>query len=174
MTQFPSHVAIGAEEYVETLGIEFDAFAPGMVIEHRPGFTFTWAEARHRALLAGDHAPMVVDRAFADLAGGGEAAIGQAWIIGAFAATSTRAFGRVVANLAWRNVTFANPVRDGERVFAESEILDKRLSHSRPGQGILTVCTRGRRSDGAEVCRYERTLLVYRSGGGPHRQAGYV
>jgi len=174
MTRFPSHVAIGTDEYVETLGIEFDAFEPGMVIEHRPGFTFSWAEARYRALLAGDHAPMVVDRAFAELAGGGAAAIAPAWIIGAFAATSTRTFGRVVANLAWRNVAFPNPVRDGDTVTAESEILEKRASRSRPEQGILTVSTRGMRGDGAEVCRYERTLLVYRGGEGPHRRAGYV
>jgi len=174
MTRFPSHVAIGPDEYVETLGIEFDDFAPGMIIEHRPGFTFSWAEARYRAALAGDHAPVLVDRSFADIAGGGAAAISPAWVVGAFAATTTRAFGRVVANLAWRDVSFANPVRDGDTVFAESEILAKRDSRSRPDQGILTVRTRGLCRGGGEVCRYERTLLVYRSAEGPHRAAGYV
>lgn len=174
MHSHPSHIAIGANEYVETLGLEFDDVEPGLVVEHRPGFVFSWIEARHRALLAGDHSPVVVDPAFAAYAGGGTAQISQAWIVGAFAAATTRAFGRVVANLAWENVTFANPVRDGDTVFAESEILDKRLSKSRPDQGILHVATRGIVRGGHEVCRYERKLLVYRSAQGPHKAAGYV
>ena len=143
-------------------------------MEHRPGFSFSWEAARYRASLAGDHSPLVMDPAFAGLAGGGEAEISQAWMVGAFAATSTRAFGRVVANLAWENVSFANPIRDGDMVFAESEILDKRESRSRPDQGILHVATRGMVRGGHEVCRYDRKLLVYRSAQGPHKAAGYV
>jgi itaconyl-CoA hydratase len=174
MTIHPSHISIGENEYVETLGLEFDAVEPGLIVEHRPGFVFSWAEARYRAALAGDHSPVLMDPVFAAQAGGGQAEISQAWIVGAFAATTTRAFGRVVANLAWENVTFANPVRDGDMVFAESEILDKRLSKSRPDQGILHVATRGIVRSGHEVCRYERKLLVYRSAQGPHKAAGYV
>lgn len=174
MTIHPSHIPIGDNEYVETLGLEFDQVEPGLIVEHRPGFAFSWAEARYRAALAGDHSPVLMDPTFAAQAGGGQAEISQAWIVGAFAATTTRAFGRVVANLAWENVTFANPIRDGDMVFAESEILDKRESKSRPDQGILHVATRGVVRGGHEVCRYERKLLVYRSAQGPHRAAGYV
>lgn len=171
---FPSHVAIGDNEFVETIGIEFDAFVPGLTIEHRPGFTFSWSEARERARFAGDHSPVLVDADVARLAGGGEPAIPEAWMVVAFSAATTRAFGRVVANLAWENVTFAGPARDGETIFAESEILDKRMSNSRPEQGILHVLTRGVGRDGREVCRYERKLLAYRSAQGPHTAAGYV
>ena len=174
MSSFPSHIAIGDNEFVETIGLEFDAVEPGLVIEHRPGFTFSWAEARDRARIAGDHSPVLIDPAAASYAGGGKAAISQAWVVGAFAAATTRAFGRVVANLAWENVSFANPIRDGDTVFAESEILDKRESKSRPDQGVLHISTRGIARGGHEVCRYERKLLVYRSAQGPHRAAGYV
>ncbi|GIK82646.1 MAG: transcription regulatory protein [Alphaproteobacteria bacterium] len=171
---FPSHVAIGENEYVETIGIEFDSFVVGLVIEHRPGFTFTWNEARERARFAGDHSPVVVDADAARLVGGGEASISEAWLIVALSAATTRAFGRVVANLAWENVAFPFPVRDGQTIFAESQILDKRPSSSRPEQGILHVRTRGIVRGGREVCRYERKLLVYRSARGPHIHAGYV
>lgn len=174
MKHHPSHIAIGENEYVETLGLEFDDIEPGLVVEHRPGFTFSWEEARYRAAIAGDHSPVLIDPAAAAYAGGGKAEISQAWILGAFAAATTRAFGRVVANLAWINVSFANPIRDGDTVFAESEILDKRESKSRPDQGILHITTRGITRRGHEVCRYERKLLVYRSAQGPHTQAGYV
>lgn len=174
MRLHPSHIAIGGAEFVETLGLEFDDIEPGLIIEHRPGFTFSWAEARFRAAIAGDHAPVLIDRAFATLAGGGEAEISQAWVLGAFAATTTRAFGRVVANLAWENVSFPHPIRDGETVFAESTVLDKRETRSRPDQGILHVATQGIVRGGNAVCRYERKLLVYRSAQGPHKAADYV
>ena len=174
MRRYPSHVATGENEFVETLGIEFDDMEPGMTIEHRPGFTFSWAEARYRSALAGDHAPVLVDPEFAAHAGAGEAEISPTWLLSALAATTTRAFGRVVANLAWQNVTFASPVRDGDTVFAESEIISRRTSSSRPEQGILHILTRASRRGGDEVCRYDRKLLVYRSASGPHREAGYV
>ncbi len=174
MSLHPSHIAIADGEFVETLGLEFDDIEPGLIVEHRPGFTFSWEEARFRAAIAGDHAPVLIDRVFATIAGGGEAEISQAWMVGAFAATTTRAFGRVVANLAWENVTFAHAIRDGDTVFAESTVLDKRETKSRPDQGILHVATRGIVRGGNEVCRYERKLLVYRSAQGPHKAAGYV
>ncbi|MBX3530674.1 MAG: hypothetical protein KF849_08705 [Rhizobiaceae bacterium] len=174
MAKYLSHIAIGENEYVETLGVEFDDVQPGLVIEHRPGFMFSWVEARYRAALAGDHAPVLMDPVVAAYAGGGQAAISQSWLVGAFAATTTRAFGRVVANLAWENVVFENPIRDGDMVFAESRILDKRESKSRPDQGVLHIATRGVARGGHEVCRYDRKLLVYRSAQGPHKAAGYV
>ncbi len=174
MSLHPSHISIGDAEFVETLGLEFDDIEPGLIIEHRPGFSFSWEDARFRAAIAGDHAPVLIDRVFAAMAGGGEAEISQAWVVGAFAATTTRAFGRVVANLAWENVTFAHPIWDGDTVFAESTVLDKRETKSRPDQGILHVATRGVVRGGNEVCRYERKLLVYRSAQGPHKAAGYV
>jgi len=47
----------------------------------------------------------------------------------------TKTFSRVVANLAWKNVRFHEPVRDGDTVYAESTVMEKRESKSRPGQG---------------------------------------
>ena len=77
----PSHKAIGPNEYVETLGLEFDAIEPGLIIEHRPGFTFSWAEARYRALLAGDHSPVYVDPQLSAEVGGGSAVFSPAALL---------------------------------------------------------------------------------------------
>lgn len=174
MGNFPSHIAIGDQEYVETIGIEFDDLVQGMIIEHRPGFTFYLRDSIERARISGDHTPSVVDPDVAASVGGGQSEIAQAWIVGSLAATTTRIFGRVTANLGWENIVFENPTRDADTMFAESTVLDKRLSKSRPDQGILHITTRGLTRDGAEICRFERRLLVYRSAQGPHKQAGYV
>jgi itaconyl-CoA hydratase len=174
MTDFPSHIMINPDEFVETIGIEFDNMAAGMVIEHRPGFTFYWRDALERARISGDHTPSVIDPDVAASAGGGNAEILQTWIVGSLAATTTRAFGRVTANLGWQNIVFAAPTHDGDTMFAESTVLDKRESNSRPEQGILHIASRGLTRAGVEICRFERRLLIYRNAQGPHKNAGYV
>jgi len=146
---------------VETLGLELDALRPGLKIQHRPGFAFDAAEAAARARRAGDHAPALIDPAVATA--GGAAGLSQAWVLAAVTAATTRAFGLVIANLAWENVAFPDPARHGDVVFAESEVLSARLSDSRPGQGILEVATRGRTRDGRTLAGFQRRLLIWRS-----------
>jgi itaconyl-CoA hydratase len=172
--RFPSHIETATREYVETIGIEFADMTEGMVIEHRPGFTFYLRDAIERARISGDHTPSIVDPDVAAICGGGRAEILQTWLVGALAAATTRAFGRVTANLGWENIVFEMPTHDGVTMFAESTILGKRESKSRPDQGILHITTRAVRRGGGELCRFERRLLVYRDAQGPHRKAGYV
>jgi itaconyl-CoA hydratase len=174
VTDFPSHVEIGPREYIETIGIEFDVMHEGLIIEHRPGFTFTWRDSLERTRISGDHTPSLVDPDIAEKCGGGTAEILQTWILGSLASMTTRAFGRVTANLGWENAVFETPTHDGDTMFAESKVLDKRESKSRPHQGILHISTRGVTRTGAEICRFERRLLVYRGAQEPHKKAGYV
>lgn len=174
MTDFASHLEIGPREYVETIGIEFDAIHKGLIIEHRPGFTLYLRDAIERARISGDHTPAVTDPDVAAACGGGSAEILQTWLVGSLASLTTRAFGRVTANLGWYNVVFETPAQDGDTMFAETEVLDKRRSNSRPNQGILHILTRGITRRQMEVCRFERKLLVYQGPQGPHKQAGYA
>lgn len=170
---YPSHQQQSNGAFGEIIGIDFVQLQPGLVVEHRPGFLLDWREARARALIAGDHAPVLVDPEAAAFAGDGTAAISETWLVSLLVAATTRAFGRVVANLAWENVAFPAPARDGDYVLARSEVLSCRESASRPSQGIVRVATSGATADGRVLCSYERTLLVYRDHHGPHAEAGY-
>jgi itaconyl-CoA hydratase len=64
-------------------------------------------------------------------------------------------------------------VHPGDTVYAESEILGKRESQSRPEQALLHVKTRAVNQRGEEVCSFERRLLIYKRGLGPYEAAGY-
>lgn len=174
MPDFPSHKQIAPNEYVEIIGIDLDNFSEGMTIEHRPGFTFSERDSLERARISGDHTPSVMDPDVMSNIGGGRSEILQTWIVGSLASMTTRVFGRVTANLGWENITFKTPTRDGDTMFAESTIIDKRDSRSRPQQGILHITTRGITRGGAEICAFERRLLVYRGAQEPHTKAGYV
>jgi itaconyl-CoA hydratase len=63
-------------------------------------------------------------------------------------------------NLGWREVTLPAPVFAGDTIRAETEILEKRESKSRPGYGVVTVRSRGLNQDGVVVIEFERTVLV--------------
>jgi len=48
----------------------------------------------------------------------------------------------------------------GDTIYAESEVVAKRESKSRPGQGIVTVRTRGLKADGNIFMEFERSVLL--------------
>jgi itaconyl-CoA hydratase len=63
-------------------------------------------------------------------------------------------------NLGWREVTLPAPVFAGDTIRAETEILSKRESRSRPGFGVVTVRTRGLNQHDVVVIDFERSVLV--------------
>ena len=65
-----------------------------------------------------------------------------------------------VANLGWDQVKLTAPVFAGDTLYAESEYLEKRLSRSRPGQGLVTCATRGLKADGTLFLTFKRTFLL--------------
>ena len=52
------------------------------------------------------------------------------------------------------------PVFAGDTLRTETEILEKRESKSRPGQGIVTVRTRGLNQRNEVVIEFERSIMV--------------
>ena len=56
---------------------------------------------------------------------------------------------KVVANLGWDKVKATHPVFADDTLYAESTVLSKRESKSRPNQGIVLRCARGAYYDGA-------------------------
>jgi itaconyl-CoA hydratase len=63
-------------------------------------------------------------------------------------------------NLGWREVRLPAPVFAGDTIRAETEVLAKRESRSRPGKGIVTVRTRGVNQRDEVVIDFERTIML--------------
>jgi len=68
------------------------------------------------------------------------------------------------ANLGLDKLALTHPVFAGDTLFAESLVLSKRESASRPEAGIVTIKTRGLNQHGDEVLRFERTFYVHKRG----------
>ena len=73
---------------------------------------------------------------------------------------------KAIANLGWTDISLTAPVFVGDTIYAESEVLDKRESKSRPTQGIVKIKTIGKKADGTVFMSYERSMLVPKRGHG--------
>jgi itaconyl-CoA hydratase len=80
---------------------------------------------------------------------------------------------KAIANLGWKDITMPAPVFAGDTLYAESTVLDKRESKSRPTQGIVTVKTLGRNQHGTVVMEFERTMLIAKRGHAVDDRANY-
>ncbi len=131
-------------------------------------------EAIEHAYRSLDVAPQYHDERWIREHQDGRYRVAETWLISAATALSTRTFGRVVANLGWYDIALQSPVFAGDTVHAESTILEKRESKSRPNEGILNVETRAYNQHGQLVVSYKRNLLVYkRNAQTPYPKAGY-
>lgn len=71
--------------------------------------------------------------------------------------------------LGWDEIRLPNPVFPGDTLYSESEVVDKRESRSRPGQGIVKVTTRGYNQEGTVVIEYTRSVMVWKRDSAPSR-----
>ncbi|WP_157252747.1 MaoC family dehydratase [Nonomuraea typhae] len=149
----------------ERYGLFFEDCRPGERFTHHPGYTFLREETIGQARRSMEFAPGYHD---------GPPLVSEMFVLATATTASTRTFGRVVANLGWYDIELPTPVRAGDIVRADSEILDARPSRSRPAEGILSVATRAVNQRGETVLSFRRSLLVHRRGAdGPYGPAGY-
>ena len=71
---------------------------------------------------------------------------------------------KAIANLGWSDIKLTAPVFVGDTIYAESEVLEKRESQSRPTQGIVTIKTVGKKQDGTVFMSYSRSMLMPKQG----------
>ena len=173
MATFYSHRQLADQVYIEIAGVEYDDFEEGAIFEHRPGRTVTADENRIQAMRSADLSMRAVDAVYNEKVYGGQHVISETFVLSVVTALTTKTFNKVVANLGWKNIQFPSRVVAGDTLYAESEVLGKRESQSRPTQGVLHIRTRAVNQRDEEVCSFERRLLIYKRGVGPYEAAGY-
>ena len=170
----PAYNSVGDNRYRETSGLYYEDFMPGDVFEHRPGRTVLDVDNTYFTLLTLNVQPVHFDAAFATKTEWKKMLVDSTFTLALLTGMSVRTVSaKVVANLGWDKVKATHPIFAGDTLYAESTILSKRDSKSRPTQGIVTVSTRGINQDGKEVMTFERTMLIYKKGHSPDEAAGY-
>lgn len=156
---------VGPHRYRETFGRYFEDFNVGDVYEHRPGRTITETDNTWFTLLTMNTHPLHFDAEYAKASEFGRCIVSSPFIVALMAGMSvTDISQKAIANLGWREIRMLAPLFAGDTLYAETEVLEKRESKSRPTQGVVTVSTTGRNQDGKAVCTFERTILVPKRG----------
>jgi len=142
-------------------GRDYEDFKVGEVYRHRPGRTISEADNTWFTLLTMNNHPLHFDHAYAAQTEFGRPLVNSCLTLSIVTGMSVAdVSAKAIANLGWTKVELAAPVFVGDTIYAESEVLSKRLSLSRPGQGVVTVRTRGLKAGGSVFMVFERTVLV--------------
>lgn len=142
-------------------GKYFEELQVGMIFKHPLGRTVTEMDNVLFSALTMNTQPLHLNEDFAARTEFGQRLVNGlftlALVVGLSVADLTE--GTIVANLGYDKVVHPNPVFHGDTIYAESEILEKRESKSRPNVGIVRIRSRGRKADGTVVVEFERTAM---------------
>ncbi len=146
----------------------FEDFEVGDVYQHPLGRTVTTADNIWFTLLTQNTARVHFDHFYSAQTEFGKPLVNSTFTMALVTGQSVTDISQnVFANLAWDEIRLPNPVFEGDTIYSQSEVLEKRESRSRPTMGLVSVKTTGYKQDGTVVITFKRTALVYRRGQGP-------
>jgi acyl dehydratase len=150
-------------------GLWFEEFVPGVRYLHRPGRTVTEADNVLFTTLTMNGQSLHLDAAWSATQPFGQRLMNSMFTLATMVGSSVGQLteGTIVANLGFSEVSFPHPLFHGDTMYSESTVLEKRLSKSRPGQGIITLEHLARNQDGVIVARAVRSTLVWCEGAQP-------
>ena len=165
---------VGTQRYRERFGRYYEDFTVGDVYEHRPGRTITQTDNIWFTLLTMNTHPLHFDEEYGRQSEFGRCIVASPFTVALMVGMSvTDVSQKAIANLGWTDIKLTHPVFAGDTLYAESEVLGKRESKSRPDAGIVTVRTTGKNQTGEVVCSFDRTILVQRRGHPLEDKANY-
>jgi itaconyl-CoA hydratase len=145
------------------MGRYYEDFTAGDTYKHWPGRTVTAADNTWFTLLTMNQHPIHFDEEYAKATEFGKPLVNSTLTLAIVVGMSVQDVSQnAIANLGWTDITMPAPVFNGDTLYAESTVLEKRESKSRPGQGIVTVATRGWKQDGTTVMTFKRSILIPR------------
>lgn len=148
---------------IEQRGLWFEEFELHTVYVHAPGRTVTEADNVLFTTLTMNTQALHLDAAWSAEQPFGQRLVNSMFtlstLVGASVAQLTQ--GTIVANLGFSEVAFPHPLFHGDTMYSETEVVEKRLSASRPGQGIVTLRHTAKNQDGVVVATAVRSTLVW-------------
>ncbi|MEM1433194.1 MAG: MaoC family dehydratase [Pseudomonadota bacterium] len=145
-------------------GKYFDELEVGDRFLHTPHRTVTETDNLLFTTLTHNLQPLHFDAEFAKGTQHGQVLVNSIFTLGLLVGLSVRdtTLGTTLGNLGFDQTTFPHPVFIGDTLAAESEVLEKRASRSKPDRGIVTFEHTARNQDGVVVCRCVRGAMMMR------------
>jgi acyl dehydratase len=144
-------------------GLYFEEFEVGQVFKHRMRRTITEADNTFFSALTHNPAALHIDEEYCRTETEfGTRIVNSAFTLGLMVGITVgdTTLGTTVANLGWDEVRFPKPLFHGDTIRVETEVLSKRPSRSRPGQGIVEFLHRAFNQHGVLVAQCKRSGLM--------------
>ena len=145
----------------------FEDFEPGDVYRCRYGRTVTEADNIQFTLLTNNTNQIHFNRHYAERTEFKRPLVNSALTLSIVAGMGVADVSEHGVALGWDAIELPNPVFPGDTLYSESEVIEKRPSHSRPTQGIVKIETRGYNQHGDPVIRYRRSVMVWKRAHAP-------
>ena len=156
---------VGGRRLRESYGRYYEDFEIGDIYEHRPGRTISETDNTWFTLLTMNQHPVHFDEAYAAKSEFKRPLVNSCLTLSIVVGMSVSDVSqKAIGNLGWNDIRLTAPVFVGDTIYAETEVLGKRESAKRPTQGIVSVKTLGKKSDGKQFISFERTVLVPKRG----------
>lgn len=157
----PAYVEVAPGRFREDEGLRYEDYVVGHVFEHRPGRTITSTDNIWSSLLCLNQHPLHIDDVYASGTEFKQLLVSSLVTFGIVNGMTVKTISqKAVANLGWDRVRLSAPVFVGDTLYAETTVVAKRPSGSRPGEGIVTVHTEGSNQHGVRVIDFDRTVLA--------------
>lgn len=145
-------------------GKYYDDLQPGQTFRHPTGRTLTEMDNVLFSALTHNTQPLHLNEDFASRTQFGQRIVNGLFTLGLVVGLSVSDLteGTIVANLGYDNINHPNPAFHGDTIYAETEVLEKRPSASKPDRGVVRLRQTGRKADGTVVVTLERTVLFLR------------
>lgn len=147
----------------------YEDFEVNMVIRHPLGRTVSAADNVWLTLLTCNTNPIHFDTHYAAQTEFGKPLVNSALTLALVTGLSVADVSQYAINLGWDEIRMPAPVFEGDTIYAQTEVVGKRESKSRPQMGVVEIKTTGFKQDGTVVMKFQRNILVYKRGNLPQQ-----
>jgi acyl dehydratase len=145
-------------------GMYLEDFHVGDVIRHAQTRTVTETDNVLFNSMTMNPQPLHLDAHFAAGSHYGERIVNAVFTLGLVVGIPVyeTTLGTTLGHLSYEEITFPAPVRHGDTLRVETEVLDARESKSKPDRGVVKLEHRGFNQDDTLICKVVRLALMSR------------
>ena len=142
-------------------GNYYEDFSLNQVFKHWPGKTITESDNNLFSLITMNHHPLHIDAEYCKNHYPGKILVVGTLVFSLVVGMSVSDIsGKAIANLEYENVKHNAPVYIGDTIYAETIILSKRESESKPDRGIIHVETKAYNQNEDLILSFKRKVLI--------------
>ncbi|MFL5655378.1 MAG: MaoC family dehydratase [Ktedonobacteraceae bacterium] len=139
----------------------YEEFEIGALYKHWPGRTITESDDMLFCMLTMNHNPLHIDANYSENTQFKQPLVAGPLVFSIVLGMSVGdVSGKAIANLEFEYVKHVGPTFHGDTIYAETRVLDKKLSTSKPDRGVVTVETLAYNQRGALVLSFKRRVMV--------------